>query len=338
MKAKDGNIYFISEKDFFTGEASAYYKVGLVRNDRESSERKKDHQTGNPRELKVEEEIATAAVNDLESTLHDRFALSRVSGEWFRFNPQSLADAREIARQLAAETLDLREVLAGAEELSGVISDTTVAPASSEISDMHRELVLVRNRAKSVTGLQKHAEKELKSLAVGFQEIDSVCSLRETSVRRTFNRVAFEAEMPALAVQYTTKKDVRGIFRPSMPSAPRQRKNSELEEEAVEELLSEAAGTKNRDHRAELLHLAFLESLSDLAIVKWRQDVLTHRIQVACGSADGIDGVCTWKREEKVSLDTELLKFKEPEIYELFMRESTPNRTFIVNPFRQYRY
>ena len=84
---KIGFIYFMTERDFFGYPCGPYVKIGLVKgNDdgRSSFERRKEHQTGNPREIIVEAEVKTKAqVSTLESLIHQNLAIHRHRGEWF---------------------------------------------------------------------------------------------------------------------------------------------------------------------------------------------------------------------------------------------------------------
>ena len=59
-----GFIYFMTERDLFGYPCGPYVKIGLVKgNDdgRSSFERRKEHQTGNPREIIIEAEVETHA-------------------------------------------------------------------------------------------------------------------------------------------------------------------------------------------------------------------------------------------------------------------------------------
>ena len=49
-KNDPGEIYFIHTIDQASGDSHGYYKIGIVRNERDSEQRIKEHQTGNPTE------------------------------------------------------------------------------------------------------------------------------------------------------------------------------------------------------------------------------------------------------------------------------------------------
>ena len=59
-----GTLYFITERDPFCDAPAAYVKIGLVRDNdmgRSSDDRLLEHQTGNPRSLRIAALSATAA-------------------------------------------------------------------------------------------------------------------------------------------------------------------------------------------------------------------------------------------------------------------------------------
>ena len=69
---KRGEIYFNREVYFLTAETSQYVKIGIVQSERKIEDRKKEHQTGNPREITIETRIEnTPDALGLESTLQN---------------------------------------------------------------------------------------------------------------------------------------------------------------------------------------------------------------------------------------------------------------------------
>ena len=49
VSTRKGEVYFIRERDVVSGEISPNVKIGLTRDDRLSTERNGEHNTGNPR-------------------------------------------------------------------------------------------------------------------------------------------------------------------------------------------------------------------------------------------------------------------------------------------------
>ena len=72
IKLTKGQLYFLREKDYLTGEISRYVKLGLVRNEKRTEKRIGEHQTGNPREIYDYCSIESPFVEHLETLIHHR--------------------------------------------------------------------------------------------------------------------------------------------------------------------------------------------------------------------------------------------------------------------------
>ena len=79
-----GYNYFITEIDLFGYPSGSYVKIGLVKGAEEwrsSIERRKEHQTGNPRKIILEKEIKTyTQVSKLDSLMHQKLGKNRLHG------------------------------------------------------------------------------------------------------------------------------------------------------------------------------------------------------------------------------------------------------------------
>ena len=128
---RSGEVYFIQERDFLTGEMSPYTKIGLVRDDRASSDRKSDHQTGNPRELVLHAAIPVSMVQTVEKNLHWHFARRRVTGEWFVLNSVELLEATNKCKSLGDEYSGYVSSIRRAQEFSELVS----APNLLKVTD-----------------------------------------------------------------------------------------------------------------------------------------------------------------------------------------------------------
>ena len=97
----------MTERDLFGYPCGPYVKIGLVKgNDdgRSSFERRKEHQTGNPREIIVEAEVKTyAQVSTLESLVHQRLAKYRIHGEWFNYGEDGIQPYVELTKKINEE-------------------------------------------------------------------------------------------------------------------------------------------------------------------------------------------------------------------------------------------
>ena len=79
MDYVSGEIYFVRERT--DNGFSPFVKIGLVHGIRDSLTRLKEHQTGNPRRLFIDEKqvVRTEAVDRVEAQMHKIFSPKRVS-------------------------------------------------------------------------------------------------------------------------------------------------------------------------------------------------------------------------------------------------------------------
>ena len=78
-------------------------KIGLFKGNNEgrsSFERRKEHQTGNPREIVIEAEVEThAQVSQLGSLVHQRLAKYKIHGEWFNYGKEGILPYVELTKK-----------------------------------------------------------------------------------------------------------------------------------------------------------------------------------------------------------------------------------------------
>lgn len=118
IKLKRGNVYFLRERDYITGEVSPYVKIGLVREDRDAAARFAEHQTGNPREILDYKTMESPFVEHLETQLHYRFADKWITGEWFKLDENILAEAVTEAEKIIREQYEFEPAIHKSYELA----------------------------------------------------------------------------------------------------------------------------------------------------------------------------------------------------------------------------
>ena len=143
-----GFVYFMTERDLFGYPCGPYVKIGLVKgNDdgRSSFDRRKEHQTGNPREIIIEAEVKThAQVSTLESLVHQRLAKNRIHGEWFNYGEDGIHPyvklTREINRDLESELENDLKI----NNYSGIQDNGEEIKPSSDAEDIHNEFLKIK--------------------------------------------------------------------------------------------------------------------------------------------------------------------------------------------------
>ena len=343
MKLTSGELYFIRERDFQTKEISRYVKIGLVRekDDRASQDRALEHQTGNPRELLIYKVIKTPAISEIENIVHGLFATERVSGEWFDFTEEKLAEAIDTAQNLADEALLYEDEIITAAGLAKVISTDTIIDPSVEALAWHGAFLRAEAIGKYCTEFAEGMRNVFREAIEREEPVEHIAVLRERKDRKIFDSVAFELKYPDLYVQFTkvTKKIAPRLTwsRPKDFDKSISRLHPELYEygTSLEGLAEQARGGKVSK---ELLHKHYLRLLGFGARADWEVEIARANIQTLCGDSGGIEGVCKWSRIEKETRSFDQAAFMEafPDIAEEFMHLESQSPSLIVDPKQGY--
>ena len=343
MKLTPGELYFIRERDFQTKEISRYVKIGLVRekDDRASQDRALEHQTGNPRELMIYRVIKTPAISEVENIVHGLFAPERVSGEWFDFTEDKLAEAIETAQNLADEALLYENEIKTAAKLSKVLSTQEIIKPSAEALAWHGAFLRAEAIGKYCAEFADGMRDVFREAIQRAEPVEHIAVMRERKDRKIFDPIAFELEYPDLYIQFT--KRIKKIAprltwtRPKDFDKSISRLNPQLHAygTSLEGLTEQARKGKVSK---ELLHKHYLRLLGFGSRASWELDIAKANIQTICGDSAGIDGICKWSRVEKETKSFDQAAFIEalPDIAEKFMRLESQSAALIIDPMQGY--
>jgi hypothetical protein len=327
MTYQSGEIYFVREHDSATSGWSPFVKIGLVADPRISAERLLEHQTGNPRKLDIPAGhiVKTAAVSMVEAQLHRRFSKSRVGGEWFRFGSESeLGSAIDHAKQLAAEAESLVPMLLEADHFHKLPSTDALLPSSDEHFLLARQQAASKEMQKRIANLEKEIKSFLESQRSKGEEIDSAAEVRVVTFKPKFQETDFAENYPDVHNQFLVeakKWDARFLNKVKWSE------EIGLDQQFVEDFREAESAAKSAIDSLSVPDLGepilALTRLSGLA--KWDDTVSTAKLKLACGTAAGIDGVCTWKRLDVLREVFDLDSFVKahPDLYTSYLSDET---------------
>ena len=339
MNLTPGQLYFINEKDVHTGTRTNYYKIGIVRDaaQRDSKNRLLEHQTGNPRKLCIVESLNMPAVEAIETNLHYLFARNRVMGEWMQFTESELQTAIAKAKDLAAEMTNNIDVFKHAESLKDQISNGQVIPASEEVTELYGTIQDLKEVLESCdSALEKYDDYLYEAIELGI-DVSGKAKIQERAGAKKFDEKFFAATYPELYEKYTSSTfPVRGSFR--LKAAKEWDIDlSAINQDQVELLAQFIETLDGADHSMDTgftLHELHLGVLEIKKYAEWNIDIANVKLRVITGEADGIEGICTWKREAKevVTFDKEGLQIDHPEEYEACVVQAAGTKALIVEP------
>lgn len=340
MKLKPGDLYFVQEQDVITGQTSDYFKIGLVGDERTGGvdKRVKEHQTGNPRQLVSVTHVSSPAIEDLETTIHNRFAIDRIRGEWFQLDSARFDMVVGAARSLAAEQSTYVDVATKVGELDREVSSGSVRTATSTEEELHRRLRELKVLDTRVTALSNRVDGIFRAALDGGAPVGRFVSLTTRKGSR-FDKDKFGESYPELLADYTrVEQKWSHSFLPKIPKASLE--GIEPGEEFLEfeqRMIGLFDAVSTDPDRLEELHLLHLELQRFEAEVSWDDDLRRLDLMAACGIDDGIEGIAMWKRETRESLkfDESAFKADHPELHAQFVVE-TESSAFTVLAARGY--
>lgn len=317
---RGGEIYFIRERDYITGEVSRYVKIGLTRDDRVSTARQGDHQTGNPRELFLHHAEKVDMVQTVEKTLHWQFAAKRVTGEWFLLDNRTLEEAVAKCRALGVEFQSHIDAIRAAEHLAGVVSKGEPIAASNEALEWWRKHQI----ADRIVSLCDDAVKKYKDvLKSEIQEGKDIAKAGKASTQAKpgFDEDKFKAKYPDLWAAHLGPSSEGGRFIVTKMKGDELLAHPEVAAEIPVIQAFEASIEAYVNNQISLDHLSkgYIEFLSRTEYHRTCELLAKHYLMSFCGEAPEITGVCKWNRTEKPGkLDRQSLKSAAPNQYSEF--------------------
>ena len=349
MATASGEIYFIGEKDLRTKEYTQYFKVGIVRenpenSDRDSTQRLLEHQTGNPRELYIESVVKTELVELVETLLHKKFAPLGVRGEWMKLAPQELELVKQAANNFAKEATAIIKDLKKSENLATQASDNVTLPATDELIALNQIYLESNAKIKASNEMFRTIQDILLDALEDEneeEEVEAFVQVQERKGKSVFQEESFREKYPAIYSKFLVRKtSVKGT--PSFAGSRSFKKEFNefdpdfaLLKENFDPLISKIAAGKESK---ETLHGFSLELRRTLAEAEWTKMKAESKIKVVCGTHAGIDGVIKWVRTEKVteSLDKKALKDAHPDLVSEFTTTGEAIKVVIVDPKKGY--
>ena len=361
-KIDPGQIYFITELDQKTKKSTGYYKIGIVRNQRNTFDRIKEHQTGNPHRLYAAEVIITDAAYMVEGMLHGKFHAQRVSQEWFHFTPTDLATVVAEAKRLSGIYGPI---------LSSLRSTYSVTPSNSVLTLTGKDLQNaedLRDRAYELDKKIMSRKYKMKTIELALQTATGVNGLgidgvtyvdhkpKTTKFSLTeWKKSATPAQLKACEKAVKPKDDFRFLYpKNNGKAAKKELKNSHWKSELPIEFkayeTNNNAFTPNpttaftetslpRTKAFEKMHEDYAKHLVEQELLNIELQTIILEMRVICQNHEEVQGICEWKRKpQKPEINESLMKknFPADTVKSKFMTTSNEKSDVKIYGFRPY--
>ena len=326
-----GSLYFLRDIDYLSGKKGAYVKIGIVRKDKSTEARIKEHQTGNPRGIVDEYTLADVPfVEALETHLHYHFNEKWIAGEWFHMNEIFVKEVVvKEAKRLRKEQLKFEDQIYAAEALSTQVSNGKKRKATAAELKLKAKYSKIKLEADIADAYLKIARSTLLQTIGNTGFIEGVFHLTKSKDSLKFDASAFKKENETLYNSYCEEKE-GGFLKTFKVLGTKKLKeeNHVLYDESRnlpkdDYSIADLDKTKKRSKKIEQAHWVFLQAQRERKILDWELTKLEAQLKYTISDYNEIEEVCTWERRQKdptISFNMDLFKEKEPEEYKKYLK------------------
>jgi len=332
-----GILYFLALEDPAGGAVPPFYKIGVTTDT--VDKRIRQLQTGNPFRIVSHTTMVIEGAEFVERHLHRLYSAKRRILEWFTFTPDELQGVIEVAKAYSEEFSDL--VVATRNTDSMYSTDDIITP-TPKVTELHTEAVKLeglktQNSLKAAT-----IKSQILSLVGTSRGIPGIVTVAIYRPVTSFKKALLKKNDLRIHDQYMTKiqfKQSMTVLGKTNPSDFTQLFDDKKKAAGDVPKVKPDDVTDVRLNRTDNsidLHDAYLLLLEEGAAISIDLDLVKMKIKTHCGDAEGIDGVCTYVREDKTSFDKDRFEQEQPDLYEEYTTTGTSIRRTSVKRSRDY--
>ena len=330
-------LYFLALEDPAGGPVPPFYKIGTTTDT--VDKRIRQLQTGNPFRIVPHRTFEVEGAELVERHLHRLFTAKRRLLEWFTLSEDELEEVIEEARVFADE---VEELVVEVRDLDQTHSTDVVIDPTPEMLDLHSEALRLE-ALKTQNKLRSSAIKsQLMTLTGTSRGIQGITRVNVYKPKETFKKMLLKGVHPDLYDQYLTKsmfKHAMSVLERAKPSDFRQLYDANKQASAAAPVVepNDVTGDyEDRSAAAIAIHEEYLRVLGEDGAVERDLLLVKMMLKAHCGTARGIDGVCTYVREDRMAFDEEQFKDDHPNLHDDFTTTSNPQRRAFVWRSRDY--
>ena len=338
-----GTIYFVEEKDLLDFPTPNYVKIGLVKENergRSSIDRRDEHQTGNPRPLIVVKSLETDSnVSTLETMIHQALAMFRHRGEWFVKPNGQLKPFLEKANSLEQIVQTKVEDLISIEKYSQIEDSGIEINPSEEAINLHKELLYLNDQIKILDEEKKIIELTFRNFGgAKAKEIDGICSYKYKKGSQRLATKRFKEDHPELFDRYSKNSITSNFTIKKQPTFKKKKLRNELEESLKFQENNGNYDVIENNDETKTLHHQWLSIIVTKQPLEIRKDNLITQLKILCGDNKGIKDICSWSRKNSKKLSKSDLRDFKQNFLENYLETTKDSFSFVVNPFRPYKF
>lgn len=305
-----GALYIKGELDHLTGDVTPYFKVGIVRGDKDAISRDKALKTGNPRAITNLFDLEVPFVQKVETRLHNEFARGRVSsGEWFHASLVTEDEVQQRAIELQRELNEHLDDLIAAADYSAPGPSAPV-PADGELVELANEISILHFDSRAIANAKKLVESAMRALASKDEShLGRYFKRSERAASSAFSSTELKKRYPELHAQFMRTVDSGPQLRLSLP---------ELDIDPDDRLrfwsVPSAEIVTQFSAEPDALHELFLACWSAAEVCSWERWIKESIFRARANRTGGIENFLYWEHKTVSSFDKEAFLLANPEI------------------------
>lgn len=330
-------MYVLGLEDPAGGPVPPYYKLGITTGT--VDKRIRQLQTGNPYRIVALHTFEVEGAEIVEQNLHRVYAPNRRILEWFELSDDELAAVLQAAEDLRD---DIEALVVEVRDLDQQPSSNVILNATPEAQTLHQEAVALES-AKTQNSLRAAVLRSmLASLTGAGRGIVGITAVSVTSPTSGFSKMALKADDEDLYRQYLTIAEFRHSMKVLGKPTPRDfpQLNAEKMQAAAAAPAVAAedvtAGKADRTADAVQLHSEYIDLVSVAGDIDKDLMLVKMKLKTLCGQARGIDDICEYVREDRMTFDEDSFEADNPALYDQFTVQRQPQRRFAVMKSRDY--
>ncbi|MBT60729.1 MAG: hypothetical protein CMA63_04155 [Euryarchaeota archaeon] len=331
----EGEIYCIREVDFISKNPTVYVKLGKTK--RDTNQRLKEHQTGNPRQETAEFVFHTDMMSSLEKYLHYHFANDCVNSEWFVIDtPRVLSEVVPLIQSLAAEHALVRPTFDEWKAQTKTVNNGKTLVATSAHRSLHTTYIDQYEEYKKAEALMNIAGLELKKMIGTSDGIHNMVYLVSTE-QIPFDSKAFLASLATQADRDKCHK-IETNIRPEAPKINGERPLSKIDHAMHTQLKTlEKAYESTKPNLSNIaqpplpitpaliaLHEDYLSSKKQVKEAEWALQKTTAELVSMLKNNKEIEDIIHWPREQVTKPKFEKERARKLFPTEFHAHEGTP--------------
>ena len=330
-------MYILGLEDPAGGAVPPFYKIGITTDT--VNKRIRQLQTGNPYRIVALHTFEIEGAEIVEQNLHRVYAQHRRILEWFELTDDELSSVLHSVEKMKD---DIESLVVQVRDLDQQQSNDSMIIPTQEAIDLHLQAVALEGHKTQNTLRSKTLRAKLAKITGTNRGIEGITQVLVTNPSPGFSKSALKSAEPDIYNQYLTIPEHKISMKILDKSTPSNYPNLVAEKKQAESavptvLPSEVSSNKDpRNNDAVQIHSEYIDLVAKGGDIDRDLLVVKMKLKILCGQSRGIDSICEYVREERMTFDEDSFETDHPSLYSQYTVQRDPQRRLNVMKSRDY--